>query len=233
MKPAASSSQLSPPRPSPRWRGGAWWVRIARPAAARLADVDALDPGARPQRPPAARLCDAGWPLAAAGDGERRRSALRRDAADLRGPALPRASRASIRWRWRARRLAIHRQRPHHLRRLDPDHAGGAAAGAARRAHARRQAPPDRPRHRDRAQPEQGRGARALSDACALWRQPRRHPRGVARLFRQGAEEAFAGGGGAAGGAAAIAGVAPAGSLGQRCARGARPRARPHRQGRD
>ena len=38
------------------------------------------------------------------------------------------------------------RARPHRLRRLDPDHAGRAPARAARGAHARRQAPPDRAR---------------------------------------------------------------------------------------
>ena len=67
--------------------------------------------------------------------------------------------------------------------------------------------------------------------ACALRRQSRRHARRVARLFRQGADAAFAGRGGAAGRAAAVAGAAPARSLGLGCARRARPRARPHRHG--
>ena len=89
------------------------------------------------------------------------------------------------------------------------------------RAVVRGQAAPDRARRRDRAAPEQGRGAGALPEPRALWRQSRRHPRGVARLFRQGAEAADARRSGAAGGPAAVAGSAPARSL-----RGGGPRAR-------
>ena len=50
----------------------------------------------------------------------------------------------------------------------------------------------------------------ALPDAGALWRQPRRRPRSLARLFRQGAAQADARGSSAFGGAAAVAGIAPA-----------------------
>ena len=95
----------------------------------------------------------------------------------------------------------------------------------------RRQAAADGARHRARASADQGRGAGALSQPRALWRQSRRHPRRLARLFRQGAAPAFDGRGGAAGGVAAVAGAAPAGPLGRGRARRARPRARPHRLG--
>ena len=64
----------------------------------------------------------------------------------------------------------------------------------------------------DRAAAEQGRDPRSVSDAGAVRRQSRRHPRRLARLFRQGAEAAVAGGSRAAGRAAAIAGDA-AGSI--------------------
>ena len=53
---------------------------------------------------------------------------------------------------------------------------------------------------------DQGRDPRPLPDARALWRQHRRHPRRLARLFRQGAAAADAGRGGAARRAAAGAG---------------------------
>ena len=55
----------------------------------------------------------------------------------------------------------------------------------------------------------------------------RRHPRRLARLFRQGAAPAVARRGGAARRLAAIAGSAPAGSLGRSRAQRAQPRARP------
>ena len=100
---------------------------------------------------------------------------------------------ASIRWRWRARRYQFVDQRPHRVGRLDADHAGGAAAGAAHRAQLRRQAAPDGARDPARARAEQGRDPRALSQPRALWRQSRRHARGLARLFRQGAAPAVAG----------------------------------------
>jgi penicillin-binding protein 1C len=44
-----------------------------------------------------------------------------------------------------------------------------------------------------------------LPDACPLWREPRRHSRGLAGLFRQGAPQTVAGRGRAAGCPAAIA----------------------------
>ena len=115
-------------------------------------------------------------------------------------------------------------QRPHRLGRLDADHAGGAAAGAARASQLRRQAASDRARARARARAEQGRNSLAISDTCALWRQSGRHPRGLACLFRQGAAQALARRSGAAGGAAAIAGSAPARPLRQGRARAARDR---------
>ena len=52
-----------------------------------------LDAGGGPRGPPAARLRDHRRPLAFAGGARRRRSTLCRDAAGLRGQALPRASR--------------------------------------------------------------------------------------------------------------------------------------------
>ena len=60
---------------------------------------------------------------------------------------------------------------------------------------------------------EQAANSGALSDARALWRQSRGHPRRLAQLFRQGAAQAVAGGSRAPGGAAAVARIAPAGSL--------------------
>ena len=77
---------------------------------------------------------------------------------------------------------------------------------------------------------QQGRNPCALSLARALWRQSRRRARGLARLFRQGAEAADALGGGAAGGAAAIAGSAAARPFARSREARARPRARPHRR---
>ena len=112
--------------------------------------------------------------------------------------------------------LQLVEQRTHSLRRLDTDHAGGAASGAAQRAQLRCQAPPDRARGRDRADAEQGRDPFALSRSRALWRQYRGHPRRLARLFRQGAAAAVARRSGSARGAAAVARGAPAGSLDRR-----------------
>ena len=194
--------------------GGAWWVRLARPGAARRGR----------------RILDRRWSTATAvccgpmrrrtaAGGCRRRSTTSirasRYAASPTRTGASASTTASIRWRWRARRCNCSRNgrivsggstlTMQVARLLEP---------RAERTLAR-QAAPDRARHRDRAQPEQGRGARALSDARALRRQSRRHARGVARLFRQGAEAAFARRSGAAGRAAAIAGGAPAGPLGR------------------
>ena len=66
------------------------------------------------------------------------------------------------------RRVSARRPRPHPFRRLDADHAGGAAVGAAQRADDRGKTPPDRARGRDRARPDQGRSAVALSRASRL-----------------------------------------------------------------
>ena len=99
------------------------------------------------------------------------------------------------------------RRRPHRLRRLDPDHAGGAPAGAAAAARHRHQALPDRARGAARGALFQGRYPLDVSDAGAVRRQSRRRARRLARLFRQGAGAADSGGSGAAGGAAAIAGT--------------------------
>ena len=76
--------------------------RFARPGAARRG-ARVLHAGRRPRRPAAAALHHAGGPLAAAGDTRGRRSALPGDAVRLRGPALPAATTASIRWRSAAR----------------------------------------------------------------------------------------------------------------------------------
>ena len=164
------------------------------------------------------------------------RSALLRGAVRLRGQALPRPSRRRSAGA-HARGVPARSQRPHPLRRLDADHAGGAAAGAAQRPQLPDKTPPDRARGRDRARADQGRGAFALSRSGALWRQYRGRARRLARLFRQGAAAAFARRGGAARRSAAIPGVAAAGSLGRGGAQRAQPRARPlcgarHRAGR-
>ncbi len=105
--------------------------RVARPAAAwqghRL-----LDTRCRSQWAPVARLCHRRGPLAAAGADCRRRSAFLRHAVRVRGQALPgpsgrRSAGAG------ARGVSACQQRPDSLRRLDADHAGRAAAGAAQR----------------------------------------------------------------------------------------------------
>ena len=194
--------------------GAALWIASLGPVAARRA-ARVLDRRGRSRRPPVAALCDR-----AKGAGACRRAptaSIPRYLAladRLRGQALSRAcGRRSARASLRAGG-ADYRPWPHPVRRLDADHAGGAAAGAARRALARCQAAPDRSRRRDRAAAQQGRGAHALSEPRALWRQSRRHSRRRARLFRQGAEAAHARRGGPAGGAAAVAGGAPARPLG-------------------
>ena len=92
----------------------------------------------RPRRPAAAALHHAGRPLAAAGDARGRRSALpRRCCSPTRTSASARIT-ASIRWRSARAVCAAGHARPHRLRRLDPHHAGGAAARAARRAQLQR-----------------------------------------------------------------------------------------------
>ena len=135
---------------------------------------------------------------------------------------------ASIRWRWSAPRCSsCTRGRivsggstltMQVARLLEP----------RQRALGLRQAAADGPRRRARAAAQQGRDPRALPDAGALRRQPRRRARRLARLFRQGAEAADPGRGRAAGRAAAVAGSPPARPSSRRGARRARPRARPH-----
>ena len=146
------------------------------------AAAEALDRRARSRRPAAAALHHGGRPLAPAG--RRRRTSIRasspccrptRTAASDRHPgvdplALLRAA------------GQLPRARPHRLRRLDADHAGGAPARAARGAHARRQAAPDRARRAARAaalarprsstSTSRSRPMAAISRACA----PRRSP---------------------------------------------------------
>ncbi len=114
--------------------------------------------------------------------------------------------------------------------RVDAQHAGGAASGAAHRAKLHGQAAPDRARDRDRAEAEQGRDPRALSEPRTLWRQSRRRACRLAGLFRQGAAPPDARRGGAPGRAAAIAGAAPTRPLDRCRARRPRPRARSRRR---
>ena len=90
-------------------------------------------------------------PLAAAGRAERGRPALPRHADRLRGQALLDATAASI-LRHRPCRVAARAPRPHRLRRLDADHAGGSPAGRRARAHHRRQDTPGAARAPARAQ---------------------------------------------------------------------------------
>ena len=80
-------------------------------------------------------------------------------------------------------------------------------------------------RHPDRAPAFQARDPGALPDAGALWRQSRRHSRGLAGLFRQGTETADTVGGRPARGTAAIARAPPAGPQPRSGACRARPRA--------
>ena len=104
----------------------------------------------------------------------------------------------------------------HRLGRLDADHAGGAPAAGRARAHGRRQDPPGAARAGARTAHVQGCHPAPLPAAGAVRRQSGRRARGLAGLFRQGAEAAVAGGSGAAGGAAAVAGDAPARPLSAR-----------------
>ena len=155
--------------------------RLARPGAARRG-ARILDAGGRSRRPAAAALRHAGRPLAAAGDARRRRSALSRRCCSPTRTSASASITASIRWRSARAVSQFVAQRPHRLRRLDPHHAGGAAARAARRAHPRRQAAPDgaRGRARARARPRTrswrsisaSRPMAAISKACARPRSP-------------------------------------------------------------
>ena len=209
------------------------WVLdcVARSAAAGRG-ARLLHSGGRSRGTAAAALHHAGGPLAAAGDARARRSALPRACCSPMRTSASRPITASIRWRSAAPLSQLLANGRIVSGRVDAHHAGGAAARAAHRTQLHRQAAPDGARDRDRAQTEQGRDPRALSEPRALWRQSRRRARRLARLFRQGAAPPDAGRGGAAGRAAAIAGAAPARPL-RRCrAQRPRPRARSRRRGR-
>ncbi len=120
-----------------------------------------------------------------------------------------------------ARRRTACDQRAYPVRRLDIDHAGGAAARAAQQSQPCRQAAPGSARRRDRTRAEQGRDPFALSRSGAVWRQHRGRAGRFAQLFRQRATAADARRSRAARSTAAIAGSAPTGSLGRGRARGA------------
>ena len=83
----------------------------------------------------------------------------------------------------------------------------------------------------DRAAPEQAGNPQALPDARALWRQPGRRARGIARLFRQGPAKAHRCRGGAAGRPAAIARGPPSRPQTGKRHPGARPGAQSHDRG--
>jgi hypothetical protein len=199
--------------------------RFARSRPAR-GSAGVFDHRGGSRRPAAAALRDRARPLAAAGARRGRRSPVSRIADRLRRQAVSRACRRRC-LRLDAGGGADHRAWTHRVRRFDPHHAGGAAAGAAHRAIARRKAAPDRSRRRDRAPSRQGRSAHALPEHGALWRQPGRHSCRRACLFRQGAEAAHPRRGGIAGGAAAVAGGAAARPLHRNRAAVTRPRAGP------
>ena len=92
-----------------------------------------------------------------------------------------------------ARGVPARHARPHRLRRLDPHHAGGAAARAAR-ASARSAPSCARwcARSSSSARSSKDEILALYLDARALWRQSRRRARRLARLFRQGAAAAVA-----------------------------------------
>ena len=115
--------------------GGVVVDRLARPGAARRG-ARLLHARGRPRRPAAAALHHAGGPLAAAGDARGRRSALSRICCSPTRTSASSPITASIRSRSARAVAQLVTQRPHRLRRLDPHHAGGAAARAAQRAHA-------------------------------------------------------------------------------------------------
>ncbi len=184
---------------------------------------------ARPRLPAAAAATHRGFPRSSTGtarccapspppDGRWRladkprpgRSAIRRDAHRLRGQALLDHQRRRSRWRWCAPPASSPRNGrivsggstlSMQLARLIEPREGRTLGAKLRQIAAR---------HPDRAPALQARDPRAIPDACALWRQPRRRARGLARLFRQGAEAADRLGSCTAGRAAATARKAPA-----------------------
>ena len=108
--------------------------RRARCGAGRE-DDRIFNPRARPRRAAVAGLCYSRGPLAVAGADCRCRSAPFRAAVRVRGQAVPLPSgRRSA--GAHARGVPACSKRAHSLGRLDADHAGGAAAGAAQPAAA-------------------------------------------------------------------------------------------------
>ena len=194
---------------------GAYWIASLGPAPARR-PARVLDAGGRSRRQAAAALHHLGGPLAAAGGSRGCRSALPRDAARLRGPALQLATTGSIRSRSAARSRSWSTNgrivsgastlTMQVARLLEPRTRAHRGQRSFARWCARSQL--------ERAL-EQGRDPLALSQPRPLWRQSRRHACRLARLFRQGAASADAGRSGPAGGAAAIAGAAPSRPLGR------------------
>ena len=196
------------------------WVldRLARPAAARRG-ARLLHPRGRSRGTAAAALHHAGGPLAAAGDA---RATSIRASSSCCSPTRTSASApitASIRWRSAARSRSS-QQRPHRLRRrrrsrmqvarlLEPR---TERSFAAKLRQIVRAIEIERTLSKDEI-------LALYLEPRALWRQPRRRARRLARLFRQGAAAADARRGGAAGRAAAIAGSAPARPLRRRRAR--------------
>ena len=177
-------------RPSRSLAAGGYWIAALGPAPLRRGPrilhrwcVDRDGRLLRPYATPEGR-----WRLPATR--ERRRSALSRHAARLRGQALPRASRrrsARARPRVGAAGRATAASSP--AARPSPCRSRGcssrAASAASRRSCARWCA-----RSQLERALEQGRDPRALSQPRALWRQSRRRARRLARLFRQGAAPA-------------------------------------------
>ena len=174
-RPRAPCSPSPPTSPGPGYAASLGPLDLA---ASREGSTVVVDRDGRLLR--AFTLPDGRWRLPASD--ARRRSALSRHAARLRGRALLRASRRRSA-RAAARGRAMARARPHRLRRLDADDAGRAPARAAR-ANARCRPSSARSRARDEIERavRQGRAcstaisrsrrSAAISRACA----PRRSP---------------------------------------------------------
>ena len=177
-----------------------------------------------------AALRDRRRPLAAARDREGRRSALPRSADRLRGQALLRPQR---------RRSARGRPRGAPARRRTAASCRAARPSPCRSRACSSRAPtaPSAPscarrcaRSSSNAGSPRTRSSRSISPR-ALWRQPRRRARGLARLFRQGAATALARRSRVAGRDPAVARGAPSRPFGGSRAARARPRARSRRAG--
>ena len=126
---------------------------------------------------------------AASGASARRPTTSPRNSSTCCSPSRTGASAttpASIRWRWRAP-PPVRRDRACRLRRLDPDDAGRAPAGAAA-AHPALQADRDACAPcSSKPLPDQTGHPRHLAHAGAVRRQPRRRARRLARLVRRAA----------------------------------------------